>query len=351
LTDCEAYREEREPMSAGFGVVGVGTWGETHAKVYAAHPDARLVAVCDVNEQRARQVAEQYGAESAYTDFEEVMADPGVEAVSIATPDFAHLAPVQSAAAHGKHILVEKPLATTVEDAEKICDVVRDAGVKAMVDFHNRWNPTMYEAKQIVERGEIGYPVSAYMKLQDTIYVPTKMLSWSARSSVLWFIGSHGLDLLRWILGDEVRTVYSVSRSRVLKGMGIATPDFYHTILQFKNGPVAIMDAGWVLPETEPFTGDFKFDLVGSEGAVIIDCTHNRTIQKYTKDEAIYPFLSASMEMYGKLQGFTLESIRHFVECVVEDEQPLVGLEDGLINTRVLAAAERSAETGLPIEL
>jgi len=338
-------------MAVGFGIVGVGTWGENHAYVYAEHPEAELVAVCDLNEDAAKAIAKQYGASKVYTDFEQLMADPDVQAVSIATPDFAHAAPVAAAAKAGKHILVEKPLATTVEEAEAIRDIVQKTGITVMVDFHNRWNPAMYEVRQAIAGGEVGRPVSAYIRLSDTLFVPTKMLSWAAKSSVLWFLGSHCLDLLRWFFQDEVSRVYCVSQSTVLAGMGIDTPDVFHTVLQFAGGATAVMDNGWILPESEPSLVDFKLDLVGTEGAMHADVTHNRAVQKYTRTEAAYPNIIAQVEVHGKKLGFTLESIRYFVDCIAGDTEPLVGVDDGLANTKVLVACERSAETGEPIDV
>lgn len=338
-------------MAVGFGVVGVGLWGESHARIYSEHGGARLVAVCDVNEERARRVAEQYGAEKVYTDYGELMSDDAVQAVSIATPDFAHFEPAIQAVAAGKHVLIEKPLATSLEDAQQLADAVEEAGIKFMVDFHNRWNPAMYAAKVSVEQGEIGSPCSAYIRMHDTIFVPTKMLSWAKDSSPLWFLGCHCFDLLRFILADEVETVYCVSRSRVLRGMGIDTPDYFTCVFQFRGGATAVMENAWILPETEPAIIDFKLDLFASEGAINVDISHNRTIQKYTKEEASYPNMLTAYEVYGQKKGFVFESIRTFADCVIEDREPPVGIRDGLLNTQVLCAAERSAREGMPVTI
>jgi len=195
-------------MKVGFGIVGLGTRGTMHARVYSSHPQARL------------------------------------DAVSIATPDLAHVEPVELAARARKHILVEKPLATTVEEARRLAEIVRSAGVKLMVDFHKRWNRAMCTAKRAVGEGEIGRPVFAYIRLSDTLFVPTQMLSWAHRSSPLWFLGSHCVDLAGWLLADEVASVYATSRSTVLKGLGIDTPDVCHTVLHFTKGAVAVMENG-----------------------------------------------------------------------------------------------------------
>ena len=341
----------RESGRAGFGVVGVGTWGHKHARVYASHPGAELVAVCDVQRERAERIAAEFGVRKTTTDFRELIEDPAIDAVSIVTPDFAHLGPVECAVRAGKHVLVEKPMATTVAEAGRLADLVRESGIKFMVDFHNRWNPAFYSAKTAIDSGEIGGPVCAIMKLHDKITVPTDMLSWAGRSSILWFLGSHGADLLRWMLGSEAETVYSVSRSGVLTRRGIDTPDVFHTVLRFANGAIATMETGWILPESEPVIVDVKCDIVCTDGAIKIDHSHNRTIQKYTRERLEFPNMLGDVIVHGREYGLTLESIRHFVECVVNDRTPLVGVHDGFVNTAILAAAEKSALEGVPVRV
>src|SRR5437773_84043 len=149
----------------GFGVIGTGiVGGAWHAYVYSHSPKAKLVAVCDLNEQRANEVGQKYGARKVYTDYRELLANPEVQAVSIATPDFAHREIAVAAAEAGKHILVEKPIATTVEDAEAIVNAAKKAGVKLMVDFHNRVNPPFANAKQSIQSGELGKPAYIYAR-------------------------------------------------------------------------------------------------------------------------------------------------------------------------------------------
>jgi len=338
-------------MSVGFGVVGVGVWGERHARVYSEQSGAVLAAVCDTDAERAETVAKRYGAKKVYTDVADLVADPGVQAVSIATPDFAHFAPAMAAVEAGKHVLLEKPMATRTDEAEKLAQAVRKSGVKFMVDFHNRWNPAMHTAHAAVKSGEIGAPCMAYIRMHNTLYVPTQMLAWAAQSSSLWFLGSHCFDLLRFILDDEVETVYCVSRSRVLSAMGINAPDHFTCTFQFKGGATAVMENAWIMPTTEPASIDFRLDLFASEGAINVDISHNRTVQKYTAEKASYPNMLTGCDVYGRRKGFVYESIIAFAECIIEGKTPPVTVEDGLINTRVLCAAEESARTGQPVTL
>lgn len=330
---------------ADFGVIGAGTWGELHCKVYSSTPGVTLAGIADLDADRAQSVAAKYGAK-AYTDYRELLADDSIKAVSITTPDFAHAEIAIAAAEAGKHVLVEKPLATTTEDCRRIIEAAERSGVKLMVDFHNRWSPAFYKAWEAIRRGDIGEVQYAYYRLSDTIFVPTEMLSWAGKSTVQWFIGTHSLDTVRWLLGDEVIRVYAVSRSRVLKGMGIDTPDYYQVTLEFKSGATAVVENGWILPNTHPNIIDLKCEVVGSKGALYLDASHNRTFEKYTETGAKYPDVLVMPEVYGEQMGFAAESIRHFAECVLNDREPRVTGADGLIVTRIIEAIEESVRTG-----
>ena len=119
-------------------LVGAGTWGANHARIYKAHPFADVVAICDMNRERAERVAREEGIERVYTDYNQMLAEVDCDAVAIVTPDFAHVDVAVAAANAKKHILIEKPLATTREGVFTILDAVKKNGVRAMVDLHNR---------------------------------------------------------------------------------------------------------------------------------------------------------------------------------------------------------------------
>lgn len=180
------------------GVVGLGVWGQNHALAYSDYYRCDLAVVCDLDEDRARVLGERHDCE--WTTSVEELASSDVEAVSIATPDFAHFKPVDTLLRGGKHVLVEKPLATTVADGKAMVSTVAAAGTKFMVDFHARWHLLFMGAKAYVEKGELGDPVMAYARLSDTIYVPTEMLGWGGSSGPEWFLFPHTMDVVRWLI-------------------------------------------------------------------------------------------------------------------------------------------------------
>jgi predicted dehydrogenase len=337
-------------MAKGFGVIGTGLWGEFHALVYSQHAGARLVAVCDANGERARHIAEKYGAPRWYTRYTDLLADTAVDAVTVATPDHLHCEIGVAAAQAGKDILMEKPLALTTADCQAIMTAAQQAGVKLMVDFHNRWSPPFNLLKQSIEKGDLGQPLLVNARLNNTIFVPTEMLKWAGQSATIWFTGSHLIDLVCWLVGGAVTRVYSVSRSTVLAGRGIPTPDFFETTLEFANGAVAVVENCWILPNSEPNIVDFKLRCIGSAGSATVDTTHNRTLEQYG-EKAAYRDVLGMVNVFGEQQGFALESIHYFADCVIANQPPRVTGADGLHNTAIICAALESARTRMPVDV
>ena len=329
-----------------FALIGAGTFGQVHAKAYSVHRDAEFAAVCDLDETRARQTASKWGAQRTHTDWREVASDSTIDAVSVATPDFAHTEIAVAMAQAGKHILVEKPLAMTVEECQRTIGAARERGVKLMVDFHNRWNPALYAARRAIDEGNIGAPKFMYFRLSDTQAVPLKMLSWADKSSPLWFLGTHCIDLACWFAGEVPRRAYGCCRHGVLRQKGVDAPDFFLSVLEFPGGAVASIDNSWLLPESSPSIFDLKCEVCGPEGNVHIDTSSHRATEITDKDGVHYVDILGEPSVHGQHMGFMIESVKHFVDCVVNGREPLVPGEVGLEVTRIACALERSAEKG-----
>ena len=332
-------------------IVGTGIWGENHAAIYQAHPFCEVVAVCDRDQAKAKTLAEKMNIPKYYGDYEEMFRTCGCDAVAIVTPDFAHAAIAVKAAEYKKHMLIEKPLATTREDVRAIVDAVEKNGVRAMVDLHNRWSPAFNVAHQSLEKGELGTPYNAYMRLNDVKWVATDMLPWAAQSSILWFLGSHSLDTLRWFFGDEVSRVYSVSREGILKGMGVDTVDTYLTTLEFRNGGIAHMENGWITPNANPCVNDIKFTILGDKGMISLDVSNHNLIQKYTDAKVEVPDMVVQHRIFGYPKGFAFESIRAFVDCILSGDEFPVTVYDAANTSIAILAIMESAKKRMPVEV
>jgi predicted dehydrogenase len=332
-------------------IVGAGIWGENHAKIYQAHPFCEVAAVCDEKKEKAQALAAKMGIPQWYGSYEEMFKQSGCDAVAIVTPDFAHAAVAIKAAEYGKHVLVEKPLATTREDVFAMVEAFEKNKVRAMVDLHNRWSPAFNVAHQSVETGELGTPYSGYMRLNDIKWVATDMLPWAAKSSILWFLGSHSLDTLRWFFDDDVKRVYSVSREGILKGLGVDTVDTYLTTLEFKKGGVAQMENGWITPNANPCVNDIKFNILGDKGMISLDVSNHNLIQKYTDNKVTVPDVVVQHSVFGFPRGFAFESIRSFVDCLLSGEAFHVSITDAANTSLAILAIMESAKTRMPVDV
>ncbi len=334
------------------GVIGAGIFGEHHAAVYSALDGVELVGVCDLQAERARDMAARFGASAWYSSAEELFESVDLDAVSIATPDDTHTPLVLSAVERGLHVLCEKPLATTGAEARGIVDAVREAGVTLMVDFHNRVNPPFVKSREAIGNGEIGLVRHGYLRLSDTEYVPLGMLPWAERSSALWFLGSHGVDLLRFLLDDEVIRVFGVKRRGKLVELGVDTDDFHVAILEFAQGAVVTIEHSWILPVSQPTVYDFKLELVGDKGALYVDTSHNRCLELHSGGEMRYPdLLGVAPTGGGRIGGFIREAIASFVDAVLTGSRPLADADDGARATEIIEAIEHSARSGAPVSL
>jgi len=328
-----------------FSVIGCGRWGKKHAEIYKHSPYSELVAVCDLDSKRAAEMAKEYSV-NYYTDYEEMFKSEEIDAVGITTPDFAHADPIISAAMHNKQILCEKPLVTKEEDLEKVIEVINRKKVRIMVDYHNRWNVPFAITKEKVVSGELGKPINAYVRQNDTIYVAADgYLPWSGKSSSLWFLGSHSVDTVSWIFGERVKKVYSVSREGVLKGKGINCADTYLSTLEFEKGGVAQVENGWITPNTNPFIIDFKFDLQCTKAKVDINFSNSNYFQICSESRVENPDF-INHKIFGSDRGFISDSIKDFIRNIYFDEEFLVKFEESINVNRVLFAILNSDNKG-----
>ena len=332
-------------------IVGAGVWGQTHAGIFREHPMVENVGICDLNRERAEKAAAEYGIPKVYTKVEDMLKDCSCDAVSVVTPDHLHADAAVLCANAGKHILIEKPLATTREDVNRIVEAANKNRVRVMVDLHNRWNPPYALAKQAIDAGELGQLKTGYIRLNDVKWVATDMLSWSAASSILWFLGSHSLDTLTWLFGSRLKRVYAVSTRGVLDALGINTVDCYLSTLEYENGCIAQMENGWICPNANPCVNDIKCTVLGDRGMISIDASHHNLIQKYSDQAVTVPDVLVRNTVHGRVKGFAYESIRSFVDCLASGREFIVSLEDAAAASLGILAIMESAEKGMPVKV
>ncbi len=316
------------------GVIGLGAIGQKHCESLAKIRQAKVTALADVNETVLNKTAEKLGAR-AYTDYREMLADPELDAVVVATPDQLHREVSILAAEAGKHILVEKPIATTEADALEMMSAAEKAGVKLMVGFTLRFVPHYKQAKLAVESGKLGQVASIFARRLNVITQAERI---GGRCGVLHFLGIHDFDMMRWVVGSEPVSIYSEASTSVPRTFPQENETF--SIIRFANGVVGCAHIGWNLPKTHPGGRDFKLDIIGNKGSFDLDLA-KQGIELYTEDGAKFPSTAPGL----------IEEDRAFVDCVLDDTPVPVTGQDGLVALKMVLAALESIETKKPVSL
>jgi predicted dehydrogenase len=318
------------------GIVGVGYIGEIHISSYQAHPLCDVVAICDFDEERLGEMQQKYDVPRTYTDQAEMQANENLDGIVIATPDEYHRQPVELAAAAGLPIMLEKPIATTLEDAEAIIKAVEDANVTMMMGFTLRWIPQYVEIHNQVAAGKLGEITNAFARRSCRLSEARRLYG---RCSVNQYLGVHDMDFLLWCMGRDVESIYSTKGDFILKPeIGVA--DYYWNVISWKNGATGVVHASWCEPTSYNNYVEMQVILNGMEaGAHMLLAGQQYSLA--TEGELMTPEVS--------LYATYPTEAAHFIDCVIKDETPIAGWQEGLDTLKLLLAAEESIATGHPV--
>ncbi|MTW84403.1 gfo/Idh/MocA family oxidoreductase [Virgibacillus dakarensis] len=325
-----------------FGIIGMGTRGQIYADTIKQSGTAEVAAITDINEESLEVNMEKYNT-NGYTKFGKMFEKEKLDAVIVATPDFLHKDPVVIAAEKGIHVMVEKPFSTDLKEATEMVEAIKRGGVKCLVGFENRWNSPFVAAKETVDNGDLGEIVTLNSRLNDTIYVPTKMLKWSLNSTPGWFLLSHSIDLACWLKNVKPIRVFSVGTRKKLVSMGIDTYDSIQATVAFSDNTHATFTSSWILPETMPLLYDFKYEIIGENGSLYVDL-HDQMVKKATgRFEHVH---TLGTQINGKLTSAPSQMLLSFIDNIRYGTDPIAGPEDGLLNTKIVNALHKSIEEG-----
>lgn len=333
--------------TVGVGIIGAGIMGRSHAASAVGDPRVRVRGVAGVPAQTASDLATAYQIEKATDDYTELLADPEIGLVIVATPDHLHFEICQAALSAGKHVLVEKPLTTSLTEADQLVALEQESEAMLMVSFNHRWIPAYAQAHAEIVAGRIGRPRMAYARKNDRIYVPTTMLSWSERTTCAWFLSSHDMDLVNWFLGERPVRVYAGAVSGVLRDRGIDTPDAIQAQVSYHGGAVATFESCWIYPDTFPTMTDSFIEVIGESGVIHLPRVDDQ-LQLATTDGYEYPRMSIGVDLHGSRGGAVTAAQQHMITCILTGQPPLVDPQSSRDVIALLEGLHRSLETGQP---
>lgn len=322
--------------------IGIISFAHPHAYSYASClrqiEDVHIVAIADDAQERGRTAAERYGAKY-YHDFRDMLRED-IDAVIVCNENVKHKEAVIAAAQAGKHILCEKPIATTIDDAWEMIQVCKENRVKLQIAFPVRFNPPIQRVKQMIDSGTLGRIVA----IRGTN---------RGQNPGGWFIDRnlsgggavldhtvHVIDLMRWFMNSEVKEVFAEVDTRF---SDVDIDDCGLLLLEFENGVIASHDPSWSRCKTFPTWGDVTLEIVGTEGVINVDAFSQHLLVYNDEEHRV------RQEFWGNDMNMGL--IQDFISCIRENREPSITGEDGLRAMQVALAAYESAEKKQPISL
>lgn len=310
----------------GVAVIGAGFWGKNHARVFKELEETELIAVCDIDSEKAKNVAKQFNVK-AYTSVGKVLRRSDIEAVSVCTWSTSLANVALKALNAGKHVLVEKPMAANSKQAEKLLKTAESEGLHLTVGFLMRFIPGVQFIKKSLENGTIGQLVCATAK---------RVSEWPERIGdvgVVKDLAIHDIDIMRYLFGADPLAVYAKTGNMKHKKF----EDYAHIMLTFEGNRNAFIESNWLTPyKTRVLV------VTGSEAIVKLDyITQELTIEN--AKETVQPRIPWQEPLKLELQ--------HFVNCILGKEEPLITAVDGLKAIKIAEAALKSSKTGKLVKI
>ncbi|WP_087036081.1 UDP-N-acetylglucosamine 3-dehydrogenase [Thermococcus litoralis] len=309
------------------GVVGVGNMGFHHARIYselAREGRVELIGVADANFERAKEVAEKFKTR-AFADYRELIKE--VDAVSIAVPTSLHKQVALEFIENGVHVLVEKPIAESIESAEEIIKAAKNNEVVLMVGHVERFNPGVLKLKEVLDEGLIGKVVTLTAKRVGPLPPQIKDVG------VIVDLAVHDIDAMSFLLGDKVKSVYA--RAGSAKNP-LELEDYAIIMLNFGDA-TGIVETNWLTPHKVR-----TLSVVGTEGIAELDYITQKLViynHEWVKE--------AKVNVKEPLRN----ELEHFVECVEKGAKPLVSGEEGLHALKVAIKALESAKSARIVDV
>lgn len=307
------------------GVIGAGSWGKNHLRVFSELETAELVAVCDREEARAKNLSERYGI-TYYLHFRDLLKREEVEAVTICTPTTTHFKIALEAVELGKHVFVEKPMVSTSEEARRLLAKAEEKGVNLMVGFIERFNPGVQKVKSLIKSNIFGNVVLAFAR---------RVGRWPERIGDVGVVKDtaiHDLDIMRFIFEQEPQSIYARMGS-----LGHRFEDYAQIMLGFHGIQTGFIEANWLTPKKK------RTLTVTCENAIV---SLDYLTQKITVED-VYGLRDVSPNWDEPL----MLELQDFVESIIEDRAPSVTGMDGLNALNLAELAIASAEKNAVINL
>jgi predicted dehydrogenase len=325
------------------GVIGCGYWGPNLIRNFIQLSESDVTWVADLDELRLKRMQQLYPTVKTTLDYRDIISDPEIDIVAVATPVHTHYRLAYEALAHRKNVMVEKPLAASVREAKELVDLAASQKCKLMVGHTFLYTSAVRKIKEIIDSGELG----------EIYYVNSQRLNlglFQQDINVIWDLGPHDISIILYLLGKEPQLVSAIGTSHI----NPAIEDIAVLTMEFAENLVAFIQCSWLDPDKIR-----RMTVVGSKKMIVYDDVqptekiriYDKSVEKpkhydtfaefhysYKYGDIIIPKIDGSEPLRTQLT--------HFIDCIEQDTRPLSDGENGLQVVRILEAAERSLRTG-----
>jgi UDP-N-acetylglucosamine 3-dehydrogenase len=325
------------------GVLGLGSWGTCHLEAYASLPQVEVVAACDAREERLRELQGRFQVSDWSVSDEDLWERDDIDLVSVVTPEESHLRPVLNALESGKHVVVEKPVASKAGEAREMWKTALDNGRYIAPGHLLRFEPRYAQLQHLLKSGEIGNLVSLYLKRGR----PRSLFETYQRVHTVFELTVHDIDLAIWYTGSRVKSVKAYERSIT----GARAPDIVWAWLEFESGVLATLQSHWMTPDEAGVEIADSTELTGEKGLANFD-TSNTGPQLWSKAGRLTPELHHHHLVNGRVTGALRETLGYVCDCIAKHEElSYLSFEDAIHGVEVAEAIRESAKTGREIGL
>lgn len=334
-----------EIPKVGWGIIGAGDIAHrVMAPAMRECPHSELVAVTRTTLQGAREFARMHGVRRAYDNLEDLLADSEVEAVYVATPVARHLPDTLAAAAAGRHVLCEKPLALNVAEGEEMEEACRRAGITFMTCYYQRFNARHRKMKELLDAGAIGHATSARVNFSGRSLVNPE--AWRQDPALggggpYMDMGTHAVDLLRFFLGDVLEVA---AFTDVLAG-DYAVEDTASSLLRMSNGAQAVVTSHWSSGDPDEDRTSM-IEILGTEGILRTSPLH----EKFSRGNLLLATRQGE-ESFEFEESTHVQVLSEFASALAEGRDPAITIQDGLAAQRVVESVYASSRSGRAIQL
>lgn len=336
------------------GVIGTGWCGGIRAKACADSPYVAELHIAEVNDARLKEVCDALSPASFTTDYTQLLSNPDIDAVLVsATPETTHFPIAKASLLAGKHVLLEKPIAIDLEQADELIALANSKKLFFTIGYSQRFNPKFAYVKQCVEDGTIGRPVSVLVSRHITRGLGKK-ISGRIKLSPAAMESTHDIDFVLWCLepAKPVRVYSQVNYGAMRESTGNDVPDLQWTIVTMDNGLTFVVGGGWSLPPGYPNFSSTWIEMIGTEGAIMVDDSHRDVVLNTVNKGMQLPMSTMPGEKVGSVYAGPMEAETiHFLECVAKNRTPLITAEQARTVMKIYQAADLSAELNQPVDI